>query len=334
MRVGRSIRWALAGTGAVVALAGAAHAQAWNYPSFQTPRVATREVNFALGRGGDPGESLVVQWRQGVATRSQLSLDVGFASPTTKNYLYADSYFLTGGQFAHQLARADRADSQTALDVLLTFGANLAIDAASELREPRGDRDGDDNRSAEVISFDVVGDRGRTTNSANVIRVPVGIAIGYWFPVDGTISVAPYAHMRASYDYCSACGASGSARWQVSQNVDLGLDVTLNSQLAARLSTTAASSIFFNRNNSFGVSLAWSPGEPPRSRRRAVRTGASHGIPSRMPTEAGPRSSGGDTCGQAAPVTVPLSAMVVVPVVVPSSSNESCRVSSAGSAGR
>src|SRR3712207_5565999 len=136
-----------AGLGALLALAASApsaHAQAWNYPSFQPPRPEPREFNFALGGGGDPGSSLLMQWREGIAARSQLSFDLGFASPTIDNYVYADSYFLVGGQFAHQLARADK---QMPLDLLLTLGANFAM-----------------------------------ANADNLVRVPVGVSIGHRFP--------------------------------------------------------------------------------------------------------------------------------------------------------
>jgi hypothetical protein len=262
MSLRHPIRWALAAVSALAVLTEAAGAQAWNYPSFQPPRVTGREVNFALGRGGDPGESLVVQWREPVAPRTQLSLDVGFASPTSANYLYADSYMLAGGQFAHQLARGD---GLTAVDLLLTVGANIAMDAASQHPARRDDRgDGDD-----VLAALAVGEQSRRrAESDNVIRVPVGVAIGFSLPLEGGIGLAPYAHMRASYDVCSACGTAGSARWQVSQNIDFGVAVTFSPQLAARVSAMTASSVFFNRRNALGASLAWSPGETTRSRRR------------------------------------------------------------------
>src|SRR3712207_8956196 len=50
----RSMRAGLA-VFALTAFARFADAQAWNYPSFQPPRAAAREFNFALGGGGDPG---------------------------------------------------------------------------------------------------------------------------------------------------------------------------------------------------------------------------------------------------------------------------------------
>jgi hypothetical protein len=55
--------------------------------------------------------------------------------------------------------------------------------------------------------------------------------------------------------------------------VDIGFDFTFNPQLAVRLSATLGNSVFFNRENAFGLSLAWSPGaqgptEPARPRNR------------------------------------------------------------------
>jgi hypothetical protein len=96
-------------------------AQAWNYPAFQTPTVARNELNFAIADGDLWGTSFVFQWRKGMATRSQLSLDAGFADPSGPN---TDSYMVLGGQYAYQLTRANR---DMPLDFLLTFGLNGAF---------------------------------------------------------------------------------------------------------------------------------------------------------------------------------------------------------------
>src|SRR5262249_3565654 len=62
-------------------VASTAHAQAWNQPTFQPPRVVNREFNFAVFTGGDGGTGLVAQWREGIAPDWQLELEAGFASP-------------------------------------------------------------------------------------------------------------------------------------------------------------------------------------------------------------------------------------------------------------
>ena len=65
-------------------LPAALGAQGWAYPSFQPPRVMNREFNFGVADAGDAGTSLIFQWREGLSTRSQLGLDVGFADPEGK----------------------------------------------------------------------------------------------------------------------------------------------------------------------------------------------------------------------------------------------------------
>lgn len=97
-----------------------ASAQAYNYPSFQPPRVVEREFNFALVDGGSLGTALVLQWREGLSVGNHLSLDAGFADPEANG---ADNIFFIGGQFAHLLTNR-RADLP--LDFLLTASAGLA----------------------------------------------------------------------------------------------------------------------------------------------------------------------------------------------------------------
>jgi hypothetical protein len=93
-----------------------AGAQAFAYPSFQTPRVAQREYNFGLA-DADIGTSLLFQWREGSGSRNQLSLDVGFTDTDV------NSAFFLGGQFGRQLATSN---ASMPFDVLFTVGANLA----------------------------------------------------------------------------------------------------------------------------------------------------------------------------------------------------------------
>lgn len=95
-------------------------AQAFNYPSFQPPRVVEREFNFALADAGSRGTAILFQWREGASARNQLSLDVGFADPQTAG---VGNVFFIGGQFAHLLTN-NRADLP--LDFLLTAGAGLS----------------------------------------------------------------------------------------------------------------------------------------------------------------------------------------------------------------
>ena len=86
------------------------------YPSFQQPRVASREFNFAIA-DGDGITPFVFQWREGTSAGTQLSFDAGLADPDQEG---TDVYLILGGQFARSLARS-RADMP--LDVLFTVGA-------------------------------------------------------------------------------------------------------------------------------------------------------------------------------------------------------------------
>lgn len=105
-----------AGFLATMLLAGSAVAGAQTtYPSFQQPRIASREFNFAVadGEGITP---FVFQWREGTSVGSQISFDLGLADPEDEG---ADVFLILGGQYAHSLARS-RADMP--LDVLFTAG--------------------------------------------------------------------------------------------------------------------------------------------------------------------------------------------------------------------
>lgn len=105
----------------VMSAAQTAGAQAWNYPSFQQPRVTGREFNFALADGGNAGTTFAFQWREGISPGNQLSLDVGAADP---DCVGCDSKFLVGGQFAHQLTTSN---AQMPFDMLFTAGLNGAF---------------------------------------------------------------------------------------------------------------------------------------------------------------------------------------------------------------
>jgi hypothetical protein len=105
---------ALAAGVATITTAAGAHAQAWHYPAFQPPAIATREFNFAIAGGGDYGTSGMFQWREGVGPDTHLSLDVGFADPD-----FGDAGFLIGGGIGQRIMRST---PDTPIDVVLTGG--------------------------------------------------------------------------------------------------------------------------------------------------------------------------------------------------------------------
>jgi hypothetical protein len=95
---------------------GVAAAQGWNYPSFQIPTIVPREFNFAVSNGGDAGNSLIAQWREGISTATDLTFDAGVADPDGPS----NTHFVIGGGVAHQLARAT-----SEMPLALTFTAGL-----------------------------------------------------------------------------------------------------------------------------------------------------------------------------------------------------------------
>jgi hypothetical protein len=101
-------------------------AQAWSYPSFQTPRVSQRDFSVAVASAGDAGTSLVGQWREGIDPRSHFGVDFGIADPSGR----ASTRVLIGGSYAYKLADA-RVDQP--IDFLLTAGANGAFGGGSSL---------------------------------------------------------------------------------------------------------------------------------------------------------------------------------------------------------
>ena len=144
----------------------AAHAQAFEYPAFQLPRVTeSREYNFAFA-DGDNSQSLIFQWREGYGPGSQLSFDAGFADIEN-----GDPAVLVGGQYAQQLVTAG---VDIPIDLALTVGANLGIFT--------GDPDG------------------------ALVRVPLGVVLGRSFVVDAPtgFAITPFLHPRASLDYVSS----------------------------------------------------------------------------------------------------------------------------------
>jgi hypothetical protein len=113
-----------------VMVAGRASAQAWNYPSFQGPRVVSREFNVAVAYGGDGGTDVFGQWREGLDATNQLELEGGFASPRVGN-----ARGLLGGSYAHQITTAT---ADLPLDLLFTVGLYDSFGDGNFFRLPVG----------------------------------------------------------------------------------------------------------------------------------------------------------------------------------------------------
>jgi hypothetical protein len=93
-------------------------AQAYNYPSLQTPRIVDREYNFAAASAGNAGTSLLFQWREGLNADWQFTLEGGLASPKG-----ADTRVLVGGGLAWQWMRAT---ADMPFDLAVTGEAGLS----------------------------------------------------------------------------------------------------------------------------------------------------------------------------------------------------------------
>lgn len=109
-----------------------AGAQAWAYPSFQTPRVATREYNFGIADADRGGVAMVFQWREQSSTTTHFSFDLGIADPEGRN---SDLRLFGGVGIGHRLGSAT---NEVPLDFLLTAGLYLAVGDQALFRLPVG----------------------------------------------------------------------------------------------------------------------------------------------------------------------------------------------------
>jgi hypothetical protein len=114
----------------VVLVTGRVEGQAWNYPTFQGPRVVSREFNFAVAYGGDGGTDVFAQWREGLDATNQLEVEGGFISPR-----FGNARGLIGGSYAHQLATAT---NELPLDFLFTVGLYDSFGDGNFFRLPVG----------------------------------------------------------------------------------------------------------------------------------------------------------------------------------------------------
>lgn len=205
---------------AVAALPQVAGAQAYAYPSFQQPRITPREYNFGIADGGSAGTALVFQWREGMSAKQQLSLDVGIADP---DYRDSKNVFFIGGQLAQQLTTAS---ADMPLDLLFTAGLNGAF----------GD-------------------------NTSLFRIPVGVSLGHRFPLEGSMAITPYVHPRASIDFLRFDGPFGGRESDTEVNIDfdIGASFEFTTSLALRASAGFGGGNSIASDDSFGISLAYTP---------------------------------------------------------------------------
>jgi hypothetical protein len=123
---------AVAILGAAFLPLGNLSAQAWAYPSFQPPRVITREYNFGIADNDRGGAALVFQWREQSGPATQFSFDVGIADTEGRD---SDIIMFGGLGVGHRLGNAT---TEVPIDFLLTGGLYLAIGDGTFFRLPIG----------------------------------------------------------------------------------------------------------------------------------------------------------------------------------------------------
>lgn len=194
----------------MLALPFALEAQAGPTPSFQPTRVAEREYNFALA-DFNGGSALLFQWREGLGNpKAQFTADLGVAD--FDGPAGADGALIIGGSLHYQIM-----NSTDDLPFDMVFGAGLGVTAG---------------------------------DGYSVLRIPVGVAIGHRFPLEGNFALTPFVHPRLSIDRASAGGFSDT---ESNIDVDLGAAFEISPQMQARLAVTIGNA------ESIGLSFAWMP---------------------------------------------------------------------------
>lgn len=185
-------------------------AQAGFTPAFQPTRVAEREYNFGLV-DWDGGSALLFQWREGLGnSRTQFTADLGLSD--ADGATNDGGALIIGGSLHYQMMRAT-AD----IPFDMVFGVGLGLTAG---------------------------------DNYDVFRVPVGVAIGHRFPLEGKLAVTPFVHPRLSIDRVKVGSISNT---DTNIDFDIGGSLEINEQMQVRLAATLGNS------DAIGVSFVWLP---------------------------------------------------------------------------
>ena len=77
-------------------------------------------------------------------------------------------------------------------------------------------------------------------DGTSFLRLPVGLSVGHRFALDEPFAVTPYAHPRIAIDHCSQCSGRGTSSTKLGVDVDLGVGVEVNRNIALRASLLLA----------------------------------------------------------------------------------------------
>lgn len=214
---------------ALIALVSASPlaAQAYNYPALQTPRIVDREYNFAAATAGNAGTSLLFQWREGLNTDWQFSLEGGLASPKDHN-----TRVIAAGGLAWQWIRST---ADMPFDVAVTGGAGLSSgNGMTVVRIPVG--------AAVGHTFKL--DNGNELTPFVHPRLAMDFCSGAngQFTPGGTF-IAP------------ACSSST----KLDVDVDVGVNYEITPQVAIRLAGMLGGTNYLGSTNAIGFSVAWTP---------------------------------------------------------------------------
>lgn len=201
-----------AASAAVLLSAGAASAQAWDYPTLQVPTISTRDFQVLVAGGNDYGTSFVGQWREGLAPDVMVNFDVGLATPGST------TLFLAGVGAGYTVMKSTQ---EVPIDLMLTGGLYGAFGTGS------------------------------------LVRIPVGVVAGHYFPLSGGLAITPFLSPRISIDVCASdCGNEGT---DLNLNFDIGarLDVTKTVGVTAALTVGGLGS--GPSQTAFGVGLVYRP---------------------------------------------------------------------------
>ena len=83
-------------------------------------------------------------------------------------------------------------------------------------------------------------------NDANAFQIPIGVAIGHRFPLEGSYAISPFVHPRLVI-------SSVEGNSDTSLDVDIGGSFEINSQMQVRLAASLGDS------DAVGISFAWLP---------------------------------------------------------------------------